>query len=79
MQEVQDKYDTIISSSLCKQNIYNRLFSSLINEHENNDDDDDNFINAVKQHDELLNENKTMKNEIENIDLETKINYLRQT
>ncbi|KAF7998060.1 hypothetical protein HCN44_009458 [Aphidius gifuensis] len=80
MQEVQDKYDTIISSSPCKKNIYNKLFSLLINEHENNDgNDDDNFVNAVKQYDELLNENKIMKNEIENIDLDTKINYLRQT
>lgn len=74
MQELQKKYESIMSSSYCDQNIYNKLFTSMVFGTENSSDT---FELANKKYDEIINENNQLRNEILSVDMDNRIAKLK--
>ncbi|KAK0080835.1 hypothetical protein PV326_007976 [Microctonus aethiopoides] len=74
MQELQKKYESIMSSSYCDQNIYNKLFTSMVLGTENSSDS---FELANKKYDEIINENNQLRNEILSVDMDNRIAKLK--
>ncbi|XP_015126523.1 uncharacterized protein LOC107048074 [Diachasma alloeum] len=73
MQKEQEKYNSIMTAPSYKQNIFNELFSSLVLGKEKQTDALD---LSTKQYDELLMENRRMKEEILGSNLDTRIDIL---
>ncbi|KAK0181546.1 hypothetical protein PV327_003822 [Microctonus hyperodae] len=74
MQEVQKKYESIISSSYCNHNVYNKLFTSMVLGTENSSDA---FELANKKYNEIINENNQLRNEILSVDMDNRIAKLK--
>lgn len=74
MENIQTKYSDITLSSPSKQNVYHKLFSSLII---GDDTSADALDRAINKYDELISENQKLKDELLNEDLDEKIANLQ--
>lgn len=77
MQEQQDKFDEIMKATPSQQNVFNKIFTSLLLESEYRPDNPDDLNAIIKRYDEMVEDNEKRKNDLLGVHLDRRIDSLK--